>query len=104
MITATGTNRSESGRQPTPNEPRPTLVQIRAPDERDVAGLIARVICAGTYDSLSQDFAPQPARTSASGLQRKSPVSARGFSKGIPVQQQRLRSVRIFYHGVRAVR
>ena len=35
-------NRSESRRQPAPSEPRPILVQIRAPDERDVAGVIAR--------------------------------------------------------------
>jgi len=35
-------NRSESRRQLAPSEPRPILVQIRAPDERDVAGVIAR--------------------------------------------------------------
>ena len=35
-------NRSESRRQLAPSEPRPILVQIRAPDERDVPGVIAR--------------------------------------------------------------
>ena len=34
--------RSESRRQLAPSEPRPILVQIRAPDERDVAGVIVR--------------------------------------------------------------
>jgi hypothetical protein len=46
--------------EPAPSEPIPILVQIRAPDERDVAGVIARGYCRHTdtkvrvYDTEGQ--------------------------------------------------
>jgi len=61
-------NRSESSRQPAPSEPRPILVQIRAPDERDVAGVIARGVYRYTdnmvrvWDTESQLLGTSPLR------------------------------------------
>jgi hypothetical protein len=61
-------NRSESRRQPAPSEPRPILVQIRAPDERHVAGVIARGYCRHTdtlvrvYDTEGQLLGSAPLR------------------------------------------
>jgi hypothetical protein len=62
-------NCSESRR----SRPRASLVlswfQIKAPDERDVAGVIARVICAGTYDK----FVPR-LRPATRGLAQRAPA------------------------------